>query len=175
MSKVKLYIATSLDGKIARADGDVSWLDEVPNPDKEDYGYFSFFDSVGITLMGNKTYQQILGFGIDFPYKDKINYVFTRNSTLEKDENVTYVSEDIPSFVNKLKEQEKDIWLVGGGEIIALFLDHGLVDEVLLFIMPVILGEGIPLLGKLKGDVPLELQNSKIWKSGVVELNYKIK
>ncbi|MFK7810414.1 MAG: dihydrofolate reductase family protein [Saprospiraceae bacterium] len=174
MGKVKLYIATSLDGKIARSDGDVSWLDEVPNPNKEDYDYFAFYDSIGVTLMGNNTYQEILGFDVEFPYKGKTNYVFSRNRALKNDENVSYVNGDITSFVESLKEKEEDIWLVGGGEIVALFLNNNLVDEALIFIMPVLLGEGIPLIGKLQKDLPLKLIKTKTWKSGVIELHYKL-
>lgn len=174
MSIIKLYIATSLDGKIARLNGDVDWLDKIPHPPNEDYGYNAFYESIGITLMGNNTYKKVLSFGVEFPYKGKTNYVFTKDKIVEKDENVTYVSGDILSFVRQLKEDsEKDIWLIGGGEITALFLDHQLVDELIVFIMPVVLGEGIPLLGALKEDIPLVLKNRKIWEeSGVVELVY---
>ncbi len=91
--KIILYIACSLDGKIADRTGSVSWLEELPNPDQTDYGYNDFLASVDTTIMGNKTYRHILGFGIDFPYQEKINYVITRNKTLAHDENVQYVSE----------------------------------------------------------------------------------
>jgi len=174
MSKVKLYIAISLDGKIAKPDGDVSWLDEVPHAEGEDYGYAFFYDSIGITLMGNKTYREVLDFGIEFPYKEKTNYVFTRDTSLKKDENVTFVSEDIPSFMRQLKEEGEDIWLVGGGEINRLLLDLNLVDELLVFVMPVIIGEGLPFVPALEKDIALKLNYTKHWDSGVVELNYKI-
>jgi dihydrofolate reductase len=174
MAKIICYIASSLDGKIARLNGDVSWLEQVPNPNKEDYGYSAFLNAVGITLMGNKTYQEVLGFGIEFPYKDKINYVFTTNSALKKDEYVTYVSEDIPSFVRQLKTQKEDIWLIGGGAIIALLLEHQLVDEIRLFVMPILLGAGIPLVQPLSKDIPLQLKTTKTYNSGVVELTYTL-
>jgi dihydrofolate reductase len=174
MAKIICYIACSLDGKIARLNGDVSWLEQVPNPNKEDYGYSAFLSTVGITLMGNKTYQELLGYGIEFPYKDKINYVFTTNTALIKDEHVTFISKDIPSFVRRLKTQEEDIWLIGGGAIIALLLEHQLLDEIILFVMPVLLGEGIPLVQPLTKDIPLKLAKTKIWDSGVVELIYNL-
>ena len=91
-------MAMSLDGKIAKSDGDVQWLDEIPNPDQLDYGYYNFYATIDTTLMGNKTYQEVLGFGVAFPYPDKQNFVFTRNTVLTKDENVTYISGDIIQF-----------------------------------------------------------------------------
>src|SRR5664279_1394932 len=123
MRKIKLYIAVSLDGKIAKPDGDVKWLDKIPNPDHLDYGYSDFLKSIDTTLMGNYTYKQLLGFGIDFPYGGKANYVFTRNTELKEDENVKYISTDPVSFVKDLKSSTGgDIWLIGGGEVNSLFL-----------------------------------------------------
>lgn len=103
MRKIKLYIAVSLDGKIAKPDGDVSWLDELPNPDHLDYGYADFLSSIDTTLMGNSTYRQLLGFGIDFPYRGKTNYVFTRNTALKEDENVKFISHEPISIVKEIK------------------------------------------------------------------------
>ena len=68
----------SLNGKIARPDGSVDWLDSIPNPEKIDYGYGQFIESIDTTLMGNKTYNQLIGWGIDFPYPDKQNFVFSQ-------------------------------------------------------------------------------------------------
>ncbi|MFT4663217.1 MAG: dihydrofolate reductase [Polaribacter sp.] len=85
---------------------------------------------------------------------------------------MTFTSKDIPSFVQQLKEQEEGIWLVGGGEIITFLLEHKLVGEVLFRV--ILIGEGIPLLPVLKNDIPLKLNHTKSWDSGVVELNYSI-
>jgi dihydrofolate reductase len=73
MRKVKLFIASSLDGYIAREDGSIDWLYT-----DGDYGYMQFYNSVNTVLMGRKTYDQTLGFGIEYPYKDKKNYVFSQ-------------------------------------------------------------------------------------------------
>ncbi len=175
MKKIKLYIAISLDGKIARPDGDVSWLEQVPNPDNNDYRYTSFYNSIDTTVMGNNTYKMIKSFGGDFPYPDKENYVITRDKSLKDDNNVKYLSEDIEFYINSLKNRSgKDIWLIGGGEVNKLLMDLGLVDELIVFVMPIILGEGLPLFGeKLKG-VNLDMIRSKKYHSGVVELNYNV-
>lgn len=173
--KMILYIACSLDGKIADHTGGVSWLEALPNPDQTDYGYAEFLASVDTTIMGNKTYQQILGFGIDFPYREKINYVITRNKSLVKDEYVQYVSEGIPDFIKELKHKPgKDIWCIGGGELIALLLNQSLLDEVRVFIMPVILGSGVPLVAALKQIAHLQLIETHTYASGAIELSYRI-
>jgi dihydrofolate reductase len=77
MRKIKLYIAMSLNGKITKTDGRVTWLETLPNADKMDYGYADFYESVDTTIQGFNTYKQVLDWGIDFPYADKKNYVIT--------------------------------------------------------------------------------------------------
>ena len=105
MRKIILYVACSLDGKIADREGNVDWLDTIPNPDHSDYGYSDFIKSVDTTLMGNKTYQQVLGFDVPFPYKETKNYVITRDGTLTNDENVEYIHQNIADFISDLKNK----------------------------------------------------------------------
>lgn len=83
MRKIKLYIATTLNGKIARSDGSVDWLESIPNPEKIDYGYSEFYNSVDTTIQGNNTYKQIISWGINFPYTGKKNYIFTKNKDVK--------------------------------------------------------------------------------------------
>ena len=173
MRKIILYIATSLDGKIADINGSTDWLHQIPNPDHSDYGYERFIKSIDTTIMGNNTYQQILGFDVEFPYKSSANYVITRNKSLTKDENVQFISENIVDFIKNLKHASgKDIWCVGGSEINALLLDNGLIDEIQIFVMPVILGAGISLTSKVQKLKNLQLKGSIKHASGVMELNY---
>ena len=172
MRKIKLYIASSLDGKIAGVDGSIQWLDEFNSPD-EDYGYKEFLDSVDTTIMGNATYRQILGFESEFPYKSKRNYVVTRNTELKADEHVTYLSHDHLSFIRSLKNKAgKDIWLIGGGKVNSFFLTNHLIDELILFIIPVLLGNGIPLYEKSDFLAAVQLSGTKTYNNGVIELRY---
>ena len=174
MRKVVIYIAASANGFIAKEDGDVGWLDEIPHPENEDYGYTKFYDSIDTTLMGNNTYREVLGFDVPFPYKDKKNYVFTKDESLTKDDNVEYVSGDIAAFVKELKsEPGKDIWLVGGGLVNSLLTNSGLVDELILHLMPYAFGKGIPIFAADLEDTPLLLTDSQVYSSGVVELKYR--
>ena len=173
MRKVILYIAASLDGKIAKEDGDTGWLHDLPNPEQTDYGYGEFYSSVDTTLMGNSTYKMIQSFDMPFPYADKVNYVFTRNNELADNEDVSYVHDNPVEFVKELKSQPgDDIWLIGGGQMNTLLMEHNLIDELILFIMPIILGEGIPLFpGKLDQKL-MQLSSSKTHASGALELVY---
>lgn len=173
MRKVKLYIAVSIDGLIADKDGGIDWLNALPNPDNLDYGYFEMYNSIDATLMGNITYQQVLGFDIPFPYSDKQNFVFTRNQSLTKDENVTYISDDIVNFVNDLKVKEgKSIWLIGGGKINTILLNANLIDEMIITYIPTVLGEGIPLFTSDLQLKSFRLLKSEIHNTGVVSLTY---
>jgi len=172
MSKIIIYIAQSLNGKIAREDGSIDWLTQF---DGEDYGYHQFIDSVQTILIGNKTYKQVLTFGDEFPYKNKKVYVFTRNNQVQKDENVSFISSNISDFISNLKNStNENIWLVGGAEIITYFLENKLVEELQLFTIPIIITSGINLMDKLSHDCKLNLSNSKIYKNGVVEAHYEI-
>ena len=175
MKKVKLYIATSLDGFIADKNGSVNWLENFPNPNLLDYGYNDFYDSIDTTLMGNATYQQILNFDIPFPYAGKQNIVFTRNNTLEKDDNVRFITKDIPNFVRTLKQElGKDIWLIGGGQINILLFNHGLIDEIIITYIPIVLGEGIPFFGGIANQTTLKLLKTKTFSTGAISMIYGV-
>ena len=177
MRKVILYTAASLDNYIATPDGGVDWLSspEFVKPD-EDYGYGDFYKSIDTTLMGHSTYRFILDQDVPFPYPDKKNYVFSRSSTDRNTEFVQFVHGDIVGFVRQLKMAEgADIWLVGGGQINALLLQNDLIDEMILTLFPLVLGEGIPLFHGNHKMVNFELQSSKFYESGLLQLTFQVK
>ena len=175
MRKIILYIAASLDGKIARPDDNIDWLESFPNPDNNDYGYNRFLENIDTTLMGNNTYKVVLNMGIEFPYKNKTNYVFSREEK-ERDSNVIFISKSIPEFVNKLKKQDgKDIWLIGGSEINTLFLNHHLINEIILSTIPIVLGHGIPLFTDNTMEQSFEHDKTEIFKSGIIQSTYILK
>ena len=171
-NNIILYIATSLDGFIARKDGSIDWLSPYENG-PEDYGYKDFLKTVGIVIMGNTTYKQVLTFG-EFPYRGKDCFVFTRNKENRKDENVTFVSKNAKDFVIQLSEN-KNIWLVGGASIIDEFLKFDLIDEFIITIIPILLGEGIPLFKERSNEKKLKLIDVKTFDPGLVQLYYKRK
>ncbi len=173
MKKVILYIATSIDGKIARENGSVDWLELITTQEGEDYGYAEFYNSIDTTLMGNKTFQQVLSFPVDFPYPDKNNFVFTRSKEVNISEHAEIIRKDPVEFVRALKQEEgKNIWLVGGAEINGLLLQHKLIDEIILFKMPVVIGSGISLFGEDSFFELLKLEETKTYNSGVVKVVY---
>jgi len=157
-----------MDGYIAKEDGSVNWL-----PENTDSGYDQFYNSIDTVLMGKKTYEQILTFG-KFPYKDKTSYVFTRNpNQKKKDENVEFVSK-VEEFTKKLiSSSGKDIWLVGGSDIASTFLNNKFVDELILSVIPLVLGKGIPLFKNIKEEIKLELIKTTEYTK-LIELSYKV-
>lgn len=165
MRKVKLYIAASFDGKIARPDGAIDWL---PSPTAEDYGYDPFYNSIDTIVMGYATYEVCLSFDGKWPYNGKKSYVFTRSATKPILEVAERVTESPADFVRKLKEQEGgDIWLLGGGQINTLLHDAGLIDEYIIAYIPVLLGEGIELFPDIKKQVNLSITQHKVYDSGI--------
>jgi dihydrofolate reductase len=156
MRKLTLYTAASLDGLIAGPNGELDWLDEIDGSD--DYGFAAFLDTIDTTLSGTATYQIAADF-TDDPYPGKTNYVFTRTSPPPADTNVWhFVKGDIVAFTRGLKAQEgAGIWLVGGGQINTVMLKAGLIDEIIVTLVPIVLGDGIPLFApaRRRRDSPL--------------------
>jgi dihydrofolate reductase len=175
MRKIKLYIAMSLNGKIAKVDGSVTWLETLPNPDKTDYGYADFYESIDTTIQGFSTYKQVLDWGIDFPYSNKKNYVITRKQNLKHTTFVEFITENHTDFIRQLKnEKGADIWLIGGGQINTLLLNSALIDEIQVFVMPIILSEGIEIFEFLPKEILLKLVETKNFASGAVLLKYEL-
>jgi dihydrofolate reductase len=167
MRQLVLYIATSLDGYIARPSGDVDWLYT-----DQDYGYREFFASVDTVLMGRKTYGRIVAFG-EYPYAGTRGFVCSRTPR-HPDANVTFISVDVASFVSELRRGPGGrIWLVGGGEMVAECVRHDLIDEFLVFIHPVILGAGIPLFAPGLPECPLQFVSAETYNSGLVQVSYQ--
>jgi dihydrofolate reductase len=177
MKKLVLYIAASLDGYIARGDGGLDWLDSLPNPENIDHGYSEFLQGIGHILMGRKTYQEVLGLGIDWPYSGIETFVVSRNSDfLISSPDTFLVSQDVQPFVEDLKRKaQKDIWLVGGGQLISLFIHLGLLDRMILTFIPAIIGDGIPLFPRHTKETYWTLSGSEAFSTGAVTLFYERK
>lgn len=169
---VVLYITASLDGFIADANGSVDWLIE---PGDEDFGFLELMDSVDTVLQGSHTYLSTLDLVDEDPYGGKTDYVFTSRDDLPVLGDPIFVKEDPVEFVRRLKaEPGERMWLIGGGELASTLLDAGLVDEIDLFIQPVVLGDGIPLWRQPMQMHRLELLEAKTWSAGLPELRYRV-
>ncbi len=161
----------SLDGYIADGVGDVHWLEAF---EKDDYGYEEFIDSVGSILMGRVTYDQILSFG-EWPYKDMPTLVWSGSRVEDLPEGAEGWAENIDKAGSWLKEQagDKDVWILGGGLTIQAFLSAGMIDHMDLFVIPVLLGEGIRLFGGEESEPQmLDLKQAQPYANGVVKLSY---
>jgi dihydrofolate reductase len=176
MRKVIAELATSADGYIARPDGGVEWLDR---PRLEgDYGMTAFYRSIDTILWGRKTYEVALGFqrqGITGAAFDphKTNYVFSHGALPDLPREVTPVSESVPDFLRTFRTQPgKHAWMMGGAGLIGSFLDAGGIDEFIMHVMPVFIGEGIPVLAPRHREVPLTLKACRRFATGVVRLHY---
>ena len=172
MSAIVLYIAASVDGFIARPDGDISWLTSFEHSG-EDYGYAALLQRSGAIVMGGRTFRQVLGFG-PWPYQDIPCYVFTGQGVGESPPPlVTACAGDIAPVVAQIRRRtSKDIWLVGGSHLIAQFARAGLIDEYIIAIIPVLLGAGIALFAG-SGQQELVLGDAKAYPSGLVQLRYR--
>ena len=172
--KVIVHIATSADGYIARPDGGLEWLTSRPAP-AGFYGMRDFVRSIDTKLLGRKTYEASLRLGAKFDAKDR-RIVFTRRiPPADAPPGVEFVRGAIGPFVSRLREQPgKDIWLMGGGELIASFLDEGAIDEFVISVAPVFIGDGIPLIARRHRHVPLRLHSVERFEDGLVQLRYGI-
>lgn len=172
MKKIILYIATSLDGRIAEPDGGLDWLTGFPNPEKTDYGYKNLLASVDTVIMGGKTYRELLNMDVIWPYLEQMTYVVSRHDWGEK-ENIKFITENIIETISELRSKEgKDIWLVGGGELVSMMLTADLIDEMQICYIPVILGKGIPLFPEQPKESKWKITGSKVYESGILKVDY---
>ena len=176
--KIIVYIATSADGYIARPDGDIEWLNRRA---RADYGMRDFYPTIDTILWGRKTYDWLINYykkrGKTKGLFDKkvANYVFSRKPPKQAAPGAEFVSETVSAFARRLRATPgKHIWMMGGGGLIASFLDAGEIDEFDIHVIPVFIGEGIPLVAPRHRDVPLRLRSTRKYPDGVVRLRYEV-
>jgi dihydrofolate reductase len=172
MSNVVLYIAISLDGYIADADGGVGWLDAF-DLEGEDYGYHAMYSRMGALVMGGETYRFVEGVG-GWPYPGVKTYVLTRGELHAPEEyNLEAYQGDVAALIERIQlETDQDIWLVGGAQANALFAEIDRIDEYIVSVMPVVLGKGIPLFTGFTGPHSLTLTDVQSFSNGVVQMRY---
>jgi dihydrofolate reductase len=172
--KTTYYVASSLDGYIAKEDGDVSWLEEL-NISMEDAGYDEFYSTVDALVMGRKTYEMIVSFG-QWPYGDKPVWVCSSNKITPIEGNNLQAGSTPEEAYKAANEMNiKHLWLVGGGSLASSFLVNNLLTNISLSLMPIILGGGIKLFGDVPTPVNINIESEKTHKSGMVQLEYTIK
>ena len=172
--RIIAYIATSADGYIARKDGGIDWLNRPRAAG--DYGMSDFFKTVDAVVWGRKTYDLSLGMKGGKMSSKMNSYVFTHNPPKKKQKGIEFVNEPVKEFAARLRAiPGKDIWMMGGGGVIASFLEAGELDDVIMHVIPTFIGAGIPLLAPQRMTVELDLVESHAYSDGVVKLHYRVK
>ena len=170
-SLISVYIAASLDGYIARRDGQLDWLHAAADAE-EDYGYDAFVAGVDAFAMGRGTYDHIAS--IDpLPFGGKPVYVFTHRAPAAR-EGVTFWEADPIETLDHWSERAYERVYVDGGVLIDAFLRAGLVDEMTVTVAPLLLGDGIPLFHSGFEETALRLDGVDAFPSGMVQLRYTI-
>jgi dihydrofolate reductase len=172
--KVIVHIGASADGYIAGPGGSLEWLTSRPAP-AGFYGMSEFTKSIDTKVIGRRTYEASLRLGAKFDSRSRY-IVFSRHAPpADAPLGVEFVNGAIAALVRRLKEQPgKNIWLMGGGDLIASFLDENAIDEFVVTVVPVFIGDGIPLIARRHRHVPLTLQSVERFDDGVVQLRYRV-
>ncbi|TGL59307.1 dihydrofolate reductase [Leptospira ognonensis] len=173
--KLSVFIATSLDGFIARNNGDIDWLVNAPNPEKDDFGYNEFIKSIDVILMGSGTFRTVESFD-SWPYPDKKTIVLSSShSESEKYQlqDITFSQATPSTIVASLEEQSFKNVYVDGGKVIQSFLRANLIDELIITKIPILIGQGRPLFGELKKDLHLHHTKTKSFSNGFVQSTYE--
>ena len=173
-----VFVATSLDGFIARVGGELDWLDaqNAIVPEGEDCGYNAFIESVDSLIMGRKTYEKVLSFG-QWPYGDKPVIVLSHNKIEIPDRlapTVSHSSESPKALYERFKQEGVQRLYIDGGITIQQFLMEGFIDEIAITVIPIILGSGIPLFGQLEKEIQLKHIKTKTYDFGFVQSTYKV-
>jgi len=170
--KVILYIATSLDGYIAKPNDDLGFL-SIVEQEGQDYGYVDFIKTVGTVILDRKTYDWVISKVQEFPHSDKETYVITRSSKPTSG-NIKFYTGNLKELVLKLKQRiGKDIFIDGGAEIVNALLQENLIDEFYISIVPILTGSGVHLFQDERPEQQLKLVESKQFDTGLVQLHYK--
>ena len=171
--KTTYYVASSLDGYIAKEDGDVSWLEDL-DISLEETGYEEFYSTVDAIVMGRKTYDMIRSFG-SWPYGDKPVWVYTTSNT-NAIEGCNLQKGQTPVDVHNEAQQQgvSHLWLVGGGQLAASFLEQKLLTHLSISQMPIILGGGIRLFGELKNPIKIKRTSMEPQESGFTQMEFLV-
>ncbi len=173
--KASVFIAASLDGFIARQDGDIDWLGE-PEEDGDDHGFTAFMDSVDMLVMGRNTFEKVLSFGVEWPYAKPVIVLTSRPLEIPSDlvGRVESMAGTPAEIVEALEARGAGHLYIDGGKTIQAFLDAGIIQRLIITRIPILLGEGIPLFGPLANDIRLRHITTQTCSGGMVQSEYQV-
>jgi dihydrofolate reductase len=194
MSRTQYYCAMSLDGFIAESDDTLAWLMEYEGSyegedavsSKGKAGYEGFYEGVGALVSGSVTYEFVLdhldraGAGGEWPYQGKPCWVLSSRELPVpegEDVDVRIVDATVPELYDEMiaAAGDRNLWVIGGGNVASQFTDEGLLDDLLVTVVPVVLGEGKPLFDRRLPGSPMQLTGTRAFDTGMVELRYEIR
>lgn len=170
MAAIRGLIAASLDGMVATEEGGVGWLAPF---EALDLGMDAFMRGIGTVVMGRRTYEQVAGFGVPWPYAGRAAYVMARGVTADLPVGARAWAHGAAALLPRLRAEALDVWVVGGPEVLADFIEARALDSLTLFVMPVVLGRGVALWRPETGGTKLELAEAAWLDGGVVRLDYR--
>lgn len=172
--RCSVFIATSLDGFIARTNGDLDWLPgESSGIPEEDHGYFAFMDTIDVVIMGRGTFDKVLTFGA-WPFTKPVVVLSSRAIELPANAPVEAMSGSPAEVVNRVASRGMKHAYIDGGVTIQRFLEAGLIQRLIITRIPVLIGSGIPLFGLLARDIRLRHVDTRSYASGLVQSEYMV-
>ncbi len=172
---VKVFIAASLDGYIADQHGSVDFLYKYPEPKGEDMGYNNFISTIDALVMGRKTFETVISFGVEWPYTKPV-FVWTthlKSVPKELEAKVQLINGTPQQIISKLNEMNLHNLYIDGAQTIQSFLNEDLIDEMPITTIPILLGSGIPLFNNISKEVKFVGVESKTYSHGVIQSVYK--
>lgn len=175
MARQSVYIATSLDGFIARSNGDIEWLNEVDSLSGEDYGYKEFISITDALVMGRNTFEKVMDFD-KWPYNLPVVVLSSRQIEIPEKfgKHVSIMSGPPSDIVDRLSSDGYEHLYIDGGKTIQQFLRAGYIQKMIITRIPILIGDGIPLFGSLDKDLKLEHLSSKSFANGLVQSSYRV-
>lgn len=177
MNRNIVYAAQSIDGFIAGKNGELDWLSTLPNPDNDDMGYTQFIEGIDAIIMGRNTFETVCAFDSDWPYQKP---VFVLSHTLNEipagyASYASLLNGKLSELIKELNAKGFNKLYIDGGRTVQSFIDEDLIDEMIITVIPVLLGQGIPLFRNNGHRKHFKLKTSKIYLNQIVQLHYQRK
>ncbi|MBY0378662.1 MAG: dihydrofolate reductase family protein [Gammaproteobacteria bacterium] len=172
-----VFIAASLDGYIADKEAKLDWLQVIPNRDNCDGGFHRFMDRIDAIVMGRNTFQTVDGFECEWPYTKPVFVLSNSMSTLPTgyENKVQLIQGPLPDVIHTLHNKGYQNLYIDGGTTIQNFLKEDLIDEMIITLIPILLGGGVPLFGELSQPLLFEFVKSEVFLNAWVQNHFRRK